>query len=96
MRLGMLALNLFNELGRRVIDKTGLTGKYDFELKWTPTQPSAAPLSPPPQRPESALAADPGPSLFTALQEQLGLRLESEKGPVEVLVIDRAERPSKN
>ena len=58
VRLGMLALNLFNELGRRVIDKTGLTGKYDFELKWTPTQPSAAPLSPPPQRPESALAAD--------------------------------------
>jgi uncharacterized protein (TIGR03435 family) len=94
--LGMLALNLSNELGRRVIDKTGLSGKYDFELTWTPTQPSAAPLSPPPQTAESALAADPGPSIFTALQEQLGLRLESEKGPVEVLVIDRAERPSKN
>jgi uncharacterized protein (TIGR03435 family) len=94
--LGMLALNLSIELGRRVIDKTGLSGKYDFELKWTPTQPSAAPLSPPLQTPESALAADPGPSIFTALQEQLGLRLESEKGPVEVLVIDRVERPSKN
>jgi uncharacterized protein (TIGR03435 family) len=94
--LGMLALNLSNELGRRVIDKTGLTGKYDFELKWIPIQPSSAPLSLPPQTSESALGADPGPSIFTALQEQLGLRLESEKGAVEVLIIDRAERPSKN
>ena len=94
--LGMLALNLSNEVGRRVIDKTGLTGKYDFELKWTPVQPWAAAPSPPPQTSESALAAEPSPSVFTALQEQLGLRLESENGPVEVLVIDRAERPSKN
>src|SRR5215831_11807382 len=94
--LGMLALNLSNELGRRVIDKTGLNGKYDFELKWTPVQASAPSLTSPPQTPEPALAAKPGPSIFTALQEQLGLCLESEKGPVEVLVVDRAERPSKN
>jgi len=95
--LGMLALNLSNELGRRVIDKTGLAGKFDFELKWASSQASAAQLGAPPQTAEFALPPDPdGPSIFTALQEQLGLRLESAKGPVEVLVIDRAERPSKN
>jgi len=97
VELGMLALNLSNELGRSVFDKTGLAGKYDFELKWAPSQDSAAQLGAPPQTAEFALPADPdGPSIFTALQEQLGLRLESGKGPVEVLVIDRAERPSKN
>jgi bla regulator protein BlaR1 len=94
--LGMLALNLSNELGRRVIDKTGLAAKYDFELKWGSSQDSAAQIRST-QTAELALPADPdGPSIFTALQEQLGLRLESGKGPVEVLVIDRAERPSKN
>ncbi len=83
--MAMVALNLSNELGRRVIDKTGLAGKYSFELKWTPFQPSAAPV-------------DDGsePSIFTALPEQLGLRLESQRGPVEMLVIDRAEKPSAN
>lgn len=93
---GMLALNLSNELGRRVIDRTGLAGKYDFELKWGSSQESAAQVRST-QTADLALPADAdGPSIFTALQEQLGLRLESGKGPVEVLVIDRAERPSKN
>ena len=95
-RLGMLALNLSNELGRRVIDKTGLTGKYSFELKWTPIQPSAASLGPPPGAELPPPADSNGPSIFTALPEQLGLRLESQKGPVEILVIDRAEKPSEN
>lgn len=95
--LGMLALNLSNELGRRVIDKTRLAGKYDFELKWASSPASSAPLGATPQTGELAPPADPdGPSIFIALQEQLGLRLQSEKGPAEVLVIDRAERPSKN
>jgi uncharacterized protein (TIGR03435 family) len=84
--LAMLAMNLANELGCPVIDKTGLSGKYDFDLTWTPIPPSAA----------SPSEAPDGPSIFTALTEQLGLRLESKKGPVEVLVIDSAERPSKN
>jgi bla regulator protein blaR1 len=79
--IGLLALNLSNQLGRRVIDKTGLTGKYDFELKWTP---------------EGAQPGEDSPSLFTALTEQLGLRLESQRGPVEMLVIDRVEKPSEN
>lgn len=94
-----LSLNLSNGLGRTVIDKTGLTGKYDFELKWTPDpgQPAAAPLGPTPPGVELPPPPDPnGPSIFTALQEQLGLRLESQKGPVEMLVIDRVERPSEN
>jgi bla regulator protein blaR1 len=88
--IGLLALNLSNLLGRRVVDKTGLTAKYDFELKWAPdpAQPDAGAFGGPP---------DPnGPSLFTALPEQLGLRLESERGPVEMLLIDRAEKPSAN
>ncbi len=94
--IGMLALNLSNELGRSVIDRTGLVGKYDFELKWGASQDSAAQLRAAATA-EVALPADTdGPSIFTALQEQLGLRLESAKGPVEVLVIDRAGRPSKN
>jgi uncharacterized protein (TIGR03435 family) len=86
--LGMLAVNLSNELERRVADKTGLTGNYDFELKWTPV-PLYGVEEPRPEDPDR-------PSIFTALPEQLGLRLDSKKGPVEVLVVDRAERPSKN
>jgi bla regulator protein BlaR1 len=74
--------------GRPVVDRTGLSGDYEFDLTWTPEVlpgPSA----------ESFVRADPnGPSLFTAVQEQLGLKLESTTGPVEVLVIDSAERPT--
>lgn len=94
-----LSLNLSNGLGRSVIDNTGLTGKYDFELNWTPDpgQPAAAPFGPLPPGVQLPPPPDPnGPSIFTALQEQLGLRLESQKGPVEMVVIDRVERPSEN
>jgi uncharacterized protein (TIGR03435 family) len=81
-------------LGRAVIDKTGLTGLYDVKLDFVPDEATAA-LPPPP--PEAATALDSkNPSILTALQEQLGLRLESTKGPVEVLVVDHAERPSTN
>ena len=65
-------------VGRTVVDRTGLTGVWDFDLKWSP--PNAP--NPDPDR----------PSIFTALQEQLGLRLDATTGPVEVLVIDRVER----
>ena len=71
-------------LGRKVIDKTGLQGNFNVDLHWTPNERADA-------QPDDA-----GPSIFTAIQEQLGLRLESSKGPVEVLVIDRAEKPSEN
>jgi uncharacterized protein (TIGR03435 family) len=95
----LLATNLSNQLGRTVIDHTGLSGEYDFELKWSPDsgQPAVAPLGPPSPGVELPPPPDPnGPSIFTALTEQLGLRQESQKGPVQTLVIDRIERPSEN
>jgi uncharacterized protein (TIGR03435 family) len=70
--------------GRTVIDRTGLDGRYDFEVTWT----SDALRSPRPN--------DDGPSIFTALQEQLGLRLEAQRGPVEIMVIERVERPTED
>ena len=83
-------------VNRPVLDQTGLSGNFDFDLQWTPEQmPPAAPPGPPgaPQLPP----IDPdGPSIFTAVQEQLGLKLESTKGQVNVVVIDRAERPTED
>jgi bla regulator protein blaR1 len=94
-----LTAHLSRVLGRKVVDKTGLTGKYDFTLKWTPDES----LGGAPRGPQSGQAgvgdtapADSSPSLFTALQEQLGLKLESRKGPVEIVVIDHVEKPSEN
>ena len=78
--LDLLAGYLGNRLGRIVLDKTGLNDAYNFTLEWTPDE-----------APESA-----APSLVTALREQLGLRLESQKSPVEVLVIDSLQKPSEN
>jgi uncharacterized protein (TIGR03435 family) len=77
--------------GRVVVDRTGLTGKYDFTLTWTPDQGAA-----PPGPDGGATENVPGPSIFTAIQEQLGLKLEPAKGPVKTLVIDHIERPSAN
>ncbi len=79
----LLAEQLSRTLGRIVLDKTGLDGRFDLTLKWTP---------------DDVASTDPanGPSIFTAIQEQLGLKLESEKGPVTVLVIDHIELPSQN
>jgi len=98
--LSQLATTLSNSVGRTVVDKTGLTARYDFDLKWTPDGMAAGgglgipggapgPGGPPPTDPN-------GPSLFAAVQEQLGLKLESQRGPVEVLVIDSVERPTEN
>jgi len=81
-------------LGRTVIDKTGLTAKYDINMEWTPDESQAIRFPPDGPRPPPS---DPsGPTIFTALQEQLGLKLESQKGPVEMFVIDHVERPSEN
>jgi uncharacterized protein (TIGR03435 family) len=75
--------------GRMVVNKTGLTGKYDFMLRWTPdTGSTMANGSTSPDSSE--------PSLFTAIQEQLGLKLETQKSPVDVIVIDAIEKPSPN
>jgi uncharacterized protein (TIGR03435 family) len=81
--------------GRIVVDKTGLAGNYDFTLTWTPDQMPGAGQRPP-GAPEPPPIDPNGPSLFTAVQEQLGLKLDSQRGPVAMLVIDRAERPTEN
>ena len=84
--LGMLT----QATGRTVLDKTGLTGRYDIALKWAPEEPgmlNGAPAPPP----------DPSlPSIFTAVQEQLGLRLESQRGPVDVVVVEHLDKPTEN
>jgi uncharacterized protein (TIGR03435 family) len=74
-----LARFLSGQIGRMIVDQSGLTGKYDFTLKWAPDMGDTT-----------------GPSLFTALQDQLGLKLDSSKGPVEVVVVDSAQKPSAN
>jgi len=81
-------------LDRPVVDQTGLTGKYDFTLNWTPDESQFGGLGvkvPPPSD-----KADAPPGLFTAIQEQMGMRLEATKAPVEVLVVDHIEKPSEN
>ena len=76
---------------RIVVDRTGLAGRYDIDVEFSPEFRPA----PPPGVPDLAPAVtSDGPSLFTAVQEQLGLKLESARGPVEVLVVDRADRPT--
>src|SRR6202789_1263223 len=77
-------------LDRPVVDKTGLSGKYDFDLEWAPDETQFGGDVPP------ASAAAPSPPLFEAIQQQLGLRLEATKGPVDALVVETAERPAAN
>jgi uncharacterized protein (TIGR03435 family) len=79
----------FPAVRRRVIDRTELTGRFDFDLEWTPLGPTPGPA------PQS-VPSDAGPTLFTALQEQLGLKLESTRETLPVLVIDGVNQPSPN
>jgi uncharacterized protein (TIGR03435 family) len=88
-----LVSTLAGTVGRSVIDRTGLKGNYDIHLKWTPD--FIRQRTPGETIRLNGIEFDPsGPSIFTALQEQLGLKLESERGTVEALVIDRIERPT--
>jgi bla regulator protein blaR1 len=84
-------------LGKEVIDKTGFTGRFSLHLEFA-IDDALAGLPNPPGLDASGQPTDIGdrPSIRTALQEQLGLKLEASKGPVEVLVIDHVERPTKN
>jgi uncharacterized protein (TIGR03435 family) len=86
MTMARLAVTLSNFVGRVVTDESGLEGAYDLDLKFAPDQPA----------PGAALtqADADAPSVFTALREQLGLRLDGRRGPVDVLVVDRLERPT--
>jgi len=79
--MDVLAMNLSSTMGRVIVNKTGLEGGYDFTLEYAP---------------EGADASDTRPSIFAALEEQLGLKLEPARGPVDVIVIDRIERPTAN
>jgi uncharacterized protein (TIGR03435 family) len=94
--VGMVELTriLSQRLGHNVLDKTGLTGKYDLAMEWPPPEDRPGPMfggGDGGNAPESS-----GASIFTLIQEQLGLKLESHKAPVEVLVIDHLEAPSAN
>ena len=82
--VAVIAQELAKNVGRVVVDETGIEGRFDVDLKWTPD--------------DGAVNgdADAPPSIFTAVQEQMGLKLEAQKGPVEVLVIDHLEEPSEN
>lgn len=77
VEMGPFVRDLYDWTGRPVVDRTGLTGRFDFTLNWAP---------------ETSTDTD-GPSIFTAVQEQLGLRLAPARGPVDVLVVDSVERP---
>jgi len=77
-----LVFALSDLLSRNVVDTTGLTGNYDIDLKWTPDDQQGTP--------------DAGPTLFTALEEQLGLKLVPAKGPVDTFIVDHVERPTEN
>jgi uncharacterized protein (TIGR03435 family) len=87
---------LAEQLGRTVEDKTGLTGNFDYTLKWTPDE-VGTPMGGDggPGKPENSADAG-GPTLITALEEQLGLKLESTKQKVDVIVIDHIDQPSEN
>jgi uncharacterized protein (TIGR03435 family) len=86
--ISVIAMSLSQQLGRPVVDKTGLQGLYDFKLQWSP--------DPSPAAGRDAAVDQDGPSIFTALQEQLGLKLDPAKGPVDIIVVDSAQKPTEN
>ena len=98
--LTALVYAIMLRLHRSVRDDTGFTGRYDFDIGFTPDEVLTLAASRPPGQVRHAIGSDGkdidpnGPSLMTALREQLGLKLDAETGPVEVLVIDSAERPT--
>ncbi len=94
--MSQLATTLSIWVNRTVVDRTGLTGSFDLELSWTPEQLPQGRGDPPPGAPPLPPIDPNGPSIFTAVQEQLGLKLDSQRGPVEVLVIDGVEQPTED
>lgn len=96
--IGSVAGQLSLYLDGPVLDRTGLKGVYDFKLQWTPAPNEGGPeaMGLPPRAELPPPADSNGPSIFTALQEQLGLKLKSTRGPVDILVVDRVEKPSEN
>jgi uncharacterized protein (TIGR03435 family) len=80
--MDQLAVRLSRSIGQTVVNKTGMSGIFDFKLEWTQDELFRAP------------GASASPAIFTALTEQLGLRLQADRAPVEMLVIDAIERPT--
>ena len=93
--ISVLMTFLQGQSDRMVIDNTNLTGLFDIQLQYTPDTALASPGSAPPS-PQTAPPLPSAPSLFTALQEQLGLKLDSARATVQVLVIDSAQKPESN
>jgi uncharacterized protein (TIGR03435 family) len=91
--MSIFAQTLARRLGRSVIDTTELNGSYDLRLEWTPDERQ---VPGPVENGKLAGTESGGPSLFSAIQEQIGLKLDPIKAPVEVIIIDRAERPQQN
>ncbi len=101
VQFGVLVSALSQILGRPVIDKTGIKGYYDFRMAYSREGIPNAGILPPPGNPDgpgagAPIASDPAPSIFTALQEQIGLKLDSTKGPVQIMVIDSVQKPAEN
>jgi uncharacterized protein (TIGR03435 family) len=90
MTIDQFAGLLSRDAGRKVVNKTGLTGTFDLDLKWTPQSFLQGSFD----RERFPFIDPDGPSIFTAVQEQLGLKLDAEKGQGEVLVIDSVEQPT--
>jgi len=94
MTMAEVAARLLTRVDRPVIDKTGLTGRYDIHLEYAITGPMRVNGG---EAPDVFLPPDPaGASMFSAVQSQLGLRLASDKAPIDVIVVDSVERPSEN
>jgi uncharacterized protein (TIGR03435 family) len=92
-----LAEILAGRLGHPVVDLTGIKGVFDLKLSWTPDTSTVRNPAENKESPAAESMSDPsGPSIFTALQEQLGLKLEARKVPADIIVIDHVERPSEN
>jgi uncharacterized protein (TIGR03435 family) len=95
MTIARLGVNLSGRVNRVVVDRTGLAGNFDLDLEWMPDQfQGPGPLGPLPGAQPPTSTETSGPSIYTAVQEQLGLKLESTTGPVDVLVIDHLEPPT--
>ena len=95
--MAQLALFLSGDLQRPVIDKTGLSGTYEFTLEWTRDEPQMLPGMT--MADARSIGPQPelrGPSIYTAIEEQLGLKLESQKAPIDMIVVDHAAKPSEN
>jgi uncharacterized protein (TIGR03435 family) len=96
MAMDGLARQLASQLGSAVQNHTGLTGDYDFTLRFTPNDANVVVPDPGGSSANVSLADNGGTSIFAAVQDQLGLKLESKKGPVEVVVVDHVDKPSDN